>query len=231
MEAYPRKNTIKFWAEEDRPREKLLLKGRQHLSDSELIAILLGSGTKRKSALELAREILDAYEGDINRLARAGIKDLMRFPGIGEAKAVGISAAIELGTRRKPMAESMARISTSQDAYLRLGPILGDLGHEEFWVIFLNQANKVLKEKQISKGGLTGTVADPRMIFKLALDEGACSIILAHNHPSHSLKASQADLDITRKLSDAGKALDIRVIDHLIITQSGYVSFADEGWI
>ncbi len=231
METYPKNSAIKYWAEDDRPREKLLHKGRQHLSDSELIAILLGSGTRKLSALALARDLLDAYTGDLNLLARASIKELMRFPGIGSAKAVIISAAIELSARRKQINDPGEPVRGSREIFVRLHPRIGDLTHEEFWVVFLNQANRIICEKQISKGGITGTVADPRLIFKLALEEGACGLILAHNHPSHSLKPSQADLDLTRKLADAAKNLDMRVLDHLIITQQAYVSFADEGWI
>lgn len=231
MEPYPKNSAIKNWAEDDRPREKLLNKGRQHLSDSELIAILLGSGTRKHSALALARELLEAYTGDLNQLARASIKELMRFPGIGSAKAVIISAAIELSARRKQFVDTSEPIRGSRDIFERLQPRIGDLTHEEFWVVYLNQANRIICERQISKGGISGTIADPRLIFKIALEEGASGLILAHNHPSLSLKPSQADLDLTRKLAEAAKNLDMRVLDHLIITQLAYASFADEGWI
>ncbi|MBI1221203.1 MAG: DNA repair protein RadC [Bacteroidetes bacterium] len=225
------KRAIKFWSEDDRPREKLMLKGRHALSDSELLAILLGSGSRRQSALELARDILASYGGDINLLGRASIAELSRFPGIGQVKAVSIQAALELAQRRKIEGGRRQVIKSSQDAYDTLKARFTDLSHEEFWVLYLNQANKIILEKQISKGGLSGTVADPRIIFKTGLECGCSGLILAHNHPSSSLKPSQADLDLTRKLSLAARNLDMRVLDHLIFTQQGFVSFADEGWL
>lgn len=227
--AYPKNNAIKFWAEDDRPREKLQNQGRQYLSDSELLAILLGSGTRQLSAVDLARSILDAYEGDLNKLARAGIKDLMKFPGVGVVKAVSLIAAFEMGARRKSTVDPGTCVGSSQAAYEILAPKMKDLLHEEFWVLLLAKSHKLLKIWQVSKGGMTSTVVDPRMIFKQALDIGASSIILAHNHPSHSLKPSDADLQLTKKMVSAGKVLDIHVIDHLIITQTKYMSFIDEG--
>lgn len=229
METYSGQSPIRLWAEDDRPREKLLNLGKQTLSDSELLALLLGSGNKKHSAIDLARIILDAYSNDLNLLASAGVKDLMRFPGIGEAKAVVMAAAFELGARRKRSGKLSPRISTSGEAFERMHPLLGDLPHEEFWVLFLSRSNSVISQKQISKGGLSGTVVDPKVVFKMALDERASGMILVHNHPSGSLKPSQADLDLTKKLSLGGKQLEIGVLDHLIVTQAGYLSFADEG--
>lgn len=231
MESHTGKSSIKYWAEDDRPREKLLAQGRRALSDSELLAILLGSGSRKHSALELARLILQSFSGDINRLARASIGDLTKFPGIGQVKAVSIQAALELALRRKTDPEKQNIIKGSGDAYELLRSRFSDLSHEEFWVLYLNQANKVILEKQISSGGISGTVADPRIIYKTALECSCSGLILAHNHPSSSRKPSQADLDLTRKLSDAAKNLDMRVLDHLILVNDGYVSFADEGWI
>lgn len=231
MESHTGKSSIKYWAEDDRPREKLLAQGRRALSDSELLAILLGSGSRKHSALELARLILQSFSGDINRLARASIGDLTKFPGVGQVKAVSIQAALELALRRKTDSEKQNIIKGSGDAYALLLPRFSDLSHEEFWVLYLNQANKVIHEKRISSGGISGTVADPRIIYKTALECSCSGLILAHNHPSSSRKPSQADLDLTRKLSDAAKNLDMRVLDHLILVNDGYVSFADEGWI
>ena len=231
MNPYPSKTAIKFWAEDDRPRETLLHHGRTHLSDSELLAILLGSGSRNASALELARTILQSFGGDLNQLAKANAKELMRFPGIGQVKAVTILAAVELGSRRKSKSDTNEPIRGSSEVYERMRGRLADLGHEEFWVLFLNQSNRVIRERQISKGGITGTVADPRLIFKMALEDSACGLILVHNHPSLSLKPSQADIDLTKKLAEAAKNLDMRVLDHLIITQQSYASFADEGWL
>jgi len=231
MNHYPQKLAIKFWAEDDRPREKFLNKGRDQLSDSELLAILLGSGSKELSALELARDILRTYDDDLNLLAKASVKELTRFPGIGQVKAITLMAAVEFGTRRKPITDTGTPIRGSREVYERMKGRLADLGHEEFWVLFLNQSNRIIRERQISKGGITGTVADPRLIFKLALEDGACGLILLHNHPSLSLKPSQADIDLTKKLAEGAKSLDMRVLDHLIITQQSYASFDDEGWL
>jgi DNA repair protein RadC len=221
--------SIKQWAEEDRPREKLLLKGRTALTDAELIGILIGSGTQDLSAVELSKQILSAVGNDLHALAKLTVKDLVKFKGIGEAKAISIVSALELGRRRKE-AEPTQRtvIRSSADIYALMKPYLLDLPHEEFWVVLLNRANQVLKKNPISAGGITGTVVDPRLIFKAALDELATGIILVHNHPSGNLKASTQDMDITKKLVAGGKVLDIAVLDHLIFTNSGYLSFADE---
>ena len=221
---------IKSWSPEDRPREKLLLKGTSSLSDAELIAILLGSGTTTVSAVELAKRILKGVDNNLHDLARLSVKDLMKIKGIGEAKAVTIIAALEVGRRRKEIdPEEKPKISSSKDVFELLKPHLQDLHHEEFWIVLLNRANRVLKKHQISQGGVAGTVADPKIIFKIALEELASGVILAHNHPSGNLTASQADIDLTKKLKEAGKLLEIQVLDHLILAGQKYFSFADEG--
>ncbi len=221
---------INQWNEDDRPREKLLHKGRQALSDSELIAILLGSGTRNESAVEVARKILALCNNNLNEMAALSLKDLMKIKGIGEAKAITIAAALELGRRRKE-SEWTERplIQSSKDAYNSLWPHMADLDHEQFWVLLLNRANKVLGAKKVSQGGMTGTVADPKLIFKTAIENDACSIILSHNHPSGNLKPSQSDMELTKKLKEAGKILEIQVLDHIIVAAGAYYSFADEG--
>ncbi|MFK7806937.1 MAG: DNA repair protein RadC [Saprospiraceae bacterium] len=221
---------IKSWAEEDRPREKLLLKGRDALSNAELLAILIGSGSREETALGLGQRILQSVENDLQQLGRRNIKDLMEFKGIGEAKAINIAAAMELGRRRQLTAiKERPTIRSSKDAYNVIAHTIVDLPHEEFWVLLLNRANQVIAKEQISKGGVAGTVVDGKIIFKVAIQELASSIILCHNHPSGNLKPSQADIDITKKLRKAGTALDISVLDHLIVSDKGYYSFADEG--
>ncbi len=221
---------IKSWAEEDRPREKLMAKGRTALSDAELIAILLGSGTVRLSAVDVAKLMLQGVGNDLNELARQSVKQLCRHPGIGEAKAISVVAALELGRRRKEAdAPVRATITCSRDIYNLVRPNLMDLPHEEFWVILLNRANVVMRKVAISQGGVAGTVADPKMIFKEALEQLASSIILVHNHPSGNRQPSAADLALTKKLRQAGDFLDLPVLDHLIYTDRGYYSFADEG--
>jgi len=218
------------WAEEDRPREKLLLKGKAALSDAELIGILLGSGTVSLSAVDLARQILASVDNNLNSLAKLSVKDLEKFKGIGEAKAITIVAALELGRRRKASELPQRQtITSSKDVFDLMHAHLLDLPHEEFWIILLNRANVVMKKVQISVGGVAGTVADPKLIFKTALENLASSIILVHNHPSGNLKPSQADKDLTHKLKEAGRYLEIPVLDHLIITEKSYLSFADEG--
>ena len=225
------KISIKSWAEEDRPREKLLFKGKKQLTDAELLAIILGSGNRDESALGLAQRILQAYNADLNELGRCSIKELTdRFNGVGEAKAISIIAALELGQRRQLLPlQKRPQISSSKDAYLALGPLLLDLSTEEFWILLLNQANRMIGREKVSAGGLTSTVVDARVIFKKALEYNAASLILCHNHPSGSLRPSQPDLDLTQRLSKAGLQLDILVQDHLIVGESGYYSFADEG--
>lgn len=221
---------IQDWAEEDRPREKLLLKGRTSLTDAEILAILIGSGTISLSAVEVAKIILKDVDNDLNKLAKLSVKDLQKFRGIGEAKAISIVSALELGRRKKDTeAEKIEKIVVAADAYHLLLPHFVDLPHEEFWILLLNRANQVIKKERISSGGVTGTVVDPKIVFKTALEHLACGIVLAHNHPSGNLKASQEDLALTQKLKDAGNLLDIRLLDHLIITNGGFLSFSDEG--
>ncbi|MGB4774842.1 MAG: DNA repair protein RadC [Daejeonella sp.] len=230
MKSYDQKITIKFWAEEDRPREKLAAQGRRSLTEAELIAILIGSGNTNESAVELSKRILHSCNNDLNLLSKLSIHELSNFKGIGEAKAISIIAALELGRRRKetPLAPRI-QISSSKDVYQAIIAQFSDLNHEEFWILLLNRGNKITSRHLISKGGQAATVADPKIIFNTALQNHAASIILAHNHPSGNLKPSQADLDLTRKLKLAGQLLDIPVIDHLILTDNGFYSFADEG--
>ncbi|HLK98323.1 MAG TPA: DNA repair protein RadC [Hymenobacter sp.] len=223
---------IKRWAEEDRPREKLMQKGRAALSDAELMAILLGSGTAKLSAVDVAKLVLSAADNDLNTLARFSLKELMRQKGIGEAKAITIVAALELGRRRKESdAPARTTITCSRDIYQLIRPNLQDLPHEEFWVILLNRANVVMRKTSISRGGVAGTVADPKLIFKEALEQLASSIIVVHNHPSGNRSPSAADIALTRKLKEAGQFLDLPVLDHLIYTDAGYYSFADENML
>lgn len=218
------------WAKEDRPREKLLLKGKAVLSDAELIGILLGSGSRELNAVDLARYILQEVDNDLHALAKFDVKDLQKFKGIGEAKAITIISALELGRRRKA-AEFIKKpkITCSNDAYTILAPYLMDKTHEEFWILILNRANTVITARNISQGGISGTVADPKVIFKAALDERASSIILSHNHPSGNLQPSKNDIDLTKKLKRAGEVLELPVLDHIIFSDQQYFSFADEG--
>ena len=221
---------LSSWAEEDQPREKLIAKGRQNLSDAELLAIILQTGSREETALGLARRILQSYEHNLQELSKASLSELLRFKGIGEAKAVAIVASLELG-RRRQLSEVKTRpqIRSSRDAYQLLGPLVQDLKHEEFWILLLNRSNRVVAREQISRGGVSGTVVDAKVIFKKAIDALASSIILCHNHPSGNLQPSRSDLDITRKLKQAGENLEIAVLDHLIISELGFYSFADEG--
>jgi len=221
---------IPLWAEDDRPREKLLLKGRSSLSDAELLAVLLGTGTKALSAVDLAKQILQQAEQNLNNLARLSVKDLTKIKGIGEAKAISIISALELGRRRKESAApGRPRITNSIDVVEMMKQDLLDLNHEEFWIVILNRANYVLRKNKISSGGISGTVADPKLIFKSALDHGGSSIVLVHNHPSGNLQPSQADITLTKTLKEAGKFLEIPVLDHIIVSDNSYFSFADEG--
>ncbi|MCH7409131.1 DNA repair protein RadC [Belliella sp. DSM 111904] len=223
---------ISMLAEEDRPREKLLLKGKSALSDAELIAILIGSGTKSVSAVDLSRFILSKVNNSLAELARLSVKDLQQFKGIGEAKAVTIVSALELGRRRKLQEPAKKdRITSSTEAYHIMIPYLQDEIVENFWVIYLNRNNYVIKKQLISKGGLNATIADPKIIFKYALELMASSMILVHNHPSGSLNPSRQDIALTDRLKLIGQNLDVSVLDHLIFTDSGYFSFADEGKI
>ncbi len=221
---------IKSWAEEDRPREKLLLKGKAALSEAELIAILIGSGTPSVSAVELSKQILNSFNNSLHELARLSVKDLMKFKGIGEAKAISIVSALELGRRRKESEiTKKPKITSAADVIDLVKGELLDLPHEEFWMLLLNRSNLVIKKQLISSGGVSGTIADPKIIFKSALEELASYIILIHNHPSGNLNPSQQDIQLTKKMSEAGKLLEIPVLDHIIFTNEGYYSFADEG--
>lgn len=224
------KITIKQWAEDDRPREKLMLKGKTVLSDAELLAILIGSGHKDESAVDLCKRILATYDHNLSVLARQSITKLTAFKGIGEAKAITIIAALEIGQRRR-LSERVEepQITSSSDAFELINPLIGDLEHEEFWVLYLNNSNKVKYKAPLSKGGMTGTVVDVRVLFQTALEQKEVGIILAHNHPSGKLKPSDADIQITKKIKEAGKVMDIQLLDHLIITEYSYYSFADEG--
>lgn len=229
-ENYTQNLKILSWAEEDRPREKLLMKGKSALSDAELIGILIGSGTVSMSAVDLAKVILNDVNNNLNDLAKLSVKDLQKFKGIGEAKAISIMSALELGRRRKESEmPKKLRITSSKDVYDIMAANLLDLPHEEFWVLLLNRANAVIKKVQISAGGVAGTVADPKIIFKTALENLSSSIILVHNHPSGNLMPSQADKELTKKMKEAGKLLDIPVLDHLIFADRTFYSFADEG--
>ncbi len=222
--------SIKSWAEEDRPREKLLHKGKSALSDAELLAILIGSGSAQDSAVSLAQKVLQSAANNLNELGRRSIPELQTFKGIGQAKAVTIAAAMELGRRRQlSRIVDKPQVSRSRDAFDAIAPILVDLQHEEFWILNLNRANRVMSRSRISMGGMAGTVVDAKIVFRKALHAEASAIILCHNHPSGNLNPSQADLDLTRKLVRAGQSIDIPVLDHLIVSERGYYSFADEG--
>lgn len=222
--------SIKNWADDDKPREKLVQKGSFALSDAELIAILIGSGSRNESAVELSKRILASVDHNLNELGKLSVNQLMRFKGIGEAKAVSIAAALEVGRRRRmDDTQKITKITSSKDAFELLYPLIGELPHEEFWIVYLNNSNKVIHKSQLSKGGITGTLVDVRLVLKQALELGAVGIILAHNHPSGTLKPSVADKQITEKLKKASEALDIKVLDHLIVTHHQYVSFADKG--
>lgn len=221
--------SIKNWKEDDRPREKLSNKGRVTLSDAELIAILIGSGNRDESAVCLAKRILASVNNNLNALGRLTLNQLMQFKGIGEAKAITIAAALELGRRRRAEeALQKIKINSSASVFEFMQPILGELPHEEFWIIYLNNSNKIIQTSQLSKGGITGTLVDVRLALKTALEVGATSIILTHNHPSGTLKPSEADKKLTQRLKTASESLDIKVLDHLIITEKTYFSFADQ---
>lgn len=222
--------SIKNWAQDDRPREKLILKGQQALSDSELLAIIMGSGSREESAVDLAKRILQSTENNWNHLSRLNVDELCKFKGVGQAKAISIITALEIGRRRAAQGISeKPKISTSRDAYQILQSLIGDANVEEFWVLYLNQANIVVKKEQISKGGINHTSVDIRIIMKVAVEAMATGLILAHNHPSGNLSPSHSDKLLTQKIKTAGSFLDIEVLDHLIVTQKSYFSFADEG--
>jgi len=220
--------SIKNWKEDDRPREKLLSKGKNSLSDAELIAILIGSGNREESAVGLAKRILTFTSNNLNQLGKLSVNDLTQFKGIGGAKAISIITALELGRRRR-LEEALERpkINSSKAVFDIMQPILGELNHEEFWVLYLNNSNKIIYKNQLSSGGITGTLVDVRMLFKKALELSSVAVILCHNHPSGSLKPSKSDIDLTKKIQEAGKSLDIKILDHLLITEKAYFSFAD----
>lgn len=223
---------ITAWAEEDRPREKLLLKGKAALSDAELLAILLGSGTLGVSAVTLAQEILASVNNNLHELGKRSVAELTRFKGVGEAKAITIAAALEMGRRRQVSdLRERPRVGGSRDAFNAIAPLLTDLHHEEFWVLLVNKANEVFSRERLSTGGMSGTVVDAKMLFKTAFDARAAAVIAIHNHPSGSLQPSQADIDLTRRLRKAGELLDLPLLDHLIVSERGYYSFADEGML
>lgn len=224
------KYSIKQWAKDDRPREKLLLNGAEHLSNSELLAILIHNGSKEKSAVELAKDILKLGKDNLNELGKLSIAEFMKLKGIGEAKAITIAAALELGRRRQtttPLGKPV--VSNSNDIAEYLKTKLKDYRHEVFAVLYLNRSNKINHFEIISEGGITGTVADPRVILRKALETDAINIILCHNHPSGSLKPSRADEQLTAKIKEAARFMDITVLDHVIVSEDGYFSFADEG--
>lgn len=221
---------INQWAEDDRPREKFIKRGRQALTDSELMAILIGSGSKNESAVDLCKRVLADCGQDLGRLGALSLQEMMKYKGIGEAKALTLAAALELGRRRRETEAPQRRaINSSQEAYDLLAPALMDLTHEEFWLLLLNRANKMIKKLSVSKGGFTGTIADAKVIFKTALDHNATQIILCHNHPSGNNKPSQTDIQLTRRLVEGAKLLDLSIVDHIIIADRQYFSFADEG--
>ena len=226
----PSSFTIKHWAEGDRPREKLLQKGREFLSDAELLAILIGSGSKNESAVEVSQKVLSRAQDNLSELGKFSVKQLMEVKGIGEARALTIVAALELGRRRRSSeALEKKKISSSSSVFELMQPKIGELPHEEFWILYLNNSNKVIQELSLSKGGITGTLVDVRLAFKQALNLGATALILVHNHPSGNLNPSAADKQLTQKFKTAGESLDVKVLDHIIITENSYFSFADEG--
>lgn len=221
--------SIKNWSQDDQPREKLRDKGKSVLSDAELIAILIGSGNRNESAVALCQRILADVNNNLSALGKLSINQLTHFKGIGEAKAISIIAALELGRRRRgEEALKHHKIGSSISVFELMQPLIGELPHEEFWIVYLNNSNKVIQKIQLSKGGITGTLVDVRLALKSALEVGATGIILVHNHPSGTLKPSEADKQLTNKLKTAGESLDIKVLDHVIITEKSYFSFADE---
>jgi len=224
------KLSIKEWSEADRPREKLLQFGSRHLSSAELLTVLIRSGTSKQSALDLSKSLLAAISNDLSQLERLTLTDLMSYDGIGEAKAASIVAALELGRRVQdaPNAE-LVKLSCSQDVFKLMRPLLSTLSHEEFWVLYLNRANKLVFKQCHSRGGMVGTVVDTRLILKTALDKTALDLMLVHNHPSGQLHPSQADKELTHKIQQTAKQLDLNVLDHIIIAQKDYFSFADQG--
>ncbi|MCB0691188.1 MAG: DNA repair protein RadC [Saprospiraceae bacterium] len=224
--------SIKSWSLEDRPREKLLEKGRSVLTDSELLAILIGSGIPGESAVDLSRKMLQAVDNSLNNLGKLSIKELTKFKGIGEARAIVIAAALELGRRRQVSeAEDIESIKSSKDIFDIMSPYLSDLQVEEFWVLLLNKSNKIIKKELISKGGVSATVVDIKLIFKSAIDNLASSIVLLHNHPSGNIKPSKEDIRLTQKVKEACEFMDVNLLDHIIIANKNYLSFIDEGLV
>lgn len=221
---------IRNWSEDDKPREKLMIKGKSVLTDAELLAIIIGSGSRNETAVDLSKKILASVNNNLSALGKLSLQQLMLFKGIGEAKAISIIATLELGRRRRNESPlELTKIISSKIIFEIMQPLIGELQHEEFWIIYLNNANKILFKTQLSKGSITGTMVDVRLVFKGALETNATSIVLCHNHPSGTLLASEQDKLITKKLQSAGNNLDIKIIDHVIICEHGYFSFADEG--
>lgn len=229
MYAEPRLS-IKEWAEDDRPREKLLLKGRHVLTDAELVAILIGSGNRDETAVDLSKRILADHDNDLDAVARLTVNDLKKYRGMGEAKAISVVAAMELGRRRTfAPGPEMPTIRVSDDAYRAIVPVLSDLQHEEFWILLCNRSNAVMRKELISKGGLNTTVVDPKIVFKAALEHSASGIVLCHNHPSGGVKPSQHDMQLTKKLMEGARIFEIALLDHIIVGAKTYFSFADDG--
>mgnify|MGYP003761887483 FL=1 len=229
MTMSPKSFSIKNWSQDDRPREKLRDKGARSLSDAELVAILIGSGSVQESAVDLSKRILASVDHDLQNLGKLSTAQLITFNGIGEAKAIKIAAAMELSRRRRETDQKkLDKINTSRSVFDIMNPLLGHLSHEEFWVLYLNNSNKILAKTQMSKGGMTGTVVDVRIVLKQALEHSATAIVLVHNHPSGTLRPSSADTQLTKKFKLAAESLDIKVLDHIIVTEKDYFSFADE---
>ena len=227
---YTNSLNIKSWSLADRPREKLIQHGKLTLSDAELLAIIIGSGTQHSNAVDLAKELLFSFSQNLEHLGKANIAQLKKTKGIGDAKAISIIAAMELGRRSSNYkTEANPVIQCSEDAFKELAPVLADLSYEEFWILLLNSGNRVIKKKKISMGGINKTIVDVRIVFQIALEEKAPNIILGHNHPSGTLKPSNADLGLTKKMIEGGKLLDIKILDHLIVSNTGYLSFSDSG--
>lgn len=228
----PQHLNIQSWAEEDRPREKLVSKGKSALTDAELLGILLGSGTRYLTAVDLAKQILSYVDNDLNKLAKLNVNDLKKFKGVGLAKAINIMSALELGRRRKDQSNTkLTKISSSEDVYNELKPELLDLDVEEFWVLLLNRSNHVIKKERVSLGGLSGTLVDPKVVFRIAIQNLAANLILVHNHPSGNARPSKNDNNLTKKLVESGKMLELHILDHLIFTNESYFSYLDEGLI
>ena len=229
MSMFPKSFSIKNWSQDDRPREKLRDKGPRALSNAELIAILIGSGTVQETAVDLSKRILSSVHHDLQSLGKLSITQLMSFKGIGEAKAIKLAAAMELSFRRSEVNQKkLDKIHSSKSVFKMMSPLLGHLAHEEFWVLFLNNSNKILAKTQLSKGGMTSTIVDVRIVMKQALGHSAIAIVLVHNHPSGALIPSKSDNRLTKKFKLAAESLDIKVLDHIIVTEKNYFSFADE---